>query len=109
MTSEAPSQSATSAQNAEPDWAEQIVDSLESMIESVRSKTSDKAVGVAKILVYSLLGAGLGGAVLLLITIGFVRGLDVALPGAVWSAYLVLGGMFIAIGALLWSRRSRTA
>ena len=98
----------SSANTNEPDWAKQIVDTLDSVIGAVRSKTSDKAVGIVKVIVYALLAAGIGTSVMLLITIGFVRVVDILLPGAVWSAYLLLGGIFFVVGALFWSRRSKS-
>ena len=92
---------------SEPDWAKQVVDSLESVITAIRSKTSDKAIGVVKILVYALLGAGTALVVMLLATIGLIRLIDVVLPGAVWSSYLLLGGIFFVAGRLVWTFRSR--
>ena len=98
----------SSANTNEPDWAKQIVDTLDSVIGAVRSKTSDKAVGLVKVIVYALLAAGIGTSVMLLMTIGFVRVVDILLPGAVWSSYLLLGGIFFVVGALFWSRRSKS-
>jgi len=43
---------------------------------------------------------------LLLLTIGVFRLADAYLPGEVWSAWLVLAGIFLACGAFVWSKRN---
>jgi hypothetical protein len=90
-------------QTSEPDWASQIVDGLEGFVGTVRSKTTEPVQKAAKFLVFGFMGLGVAVMAFLLLVIGFVRFLDWFLP--VWAAYLLLGGMFSAIGLLVWSRR----
>jgi vacuolar-type H+-ATPase subunit I/STV1 len=96
-------QSAARASN--DDWARQIVDGLDSVVDAVRSKTSDPLAKLIKAVVFGVMAAGLGFMTLLLLTIGSIRMLDAYLPSTVWAAYLVLGGLFCLIGVLLWSKR----
>ena len=37
--------------------------------------------------------------------IGLIRLVNNYLPGDVWAAYLVLGGIFLLIGLVLWTKR----
>lgn len=92
-------------QSGQDDWAKQLVDTLDGVVESIRSKTSDPLVKVAKAVVFGVMAAGLGLMALLLLTIGAVRLLDAYLPTGVWSAYLVIGLLFSVIGVVLWRKR----
>lgn len=49
--------------------------------------------------------AGLGVAVLLLVTIGAVRGLTNLVGGRAWLADAILGGIFSLLGLLVWRKR----
>jgi hypothetical protein len=41
-----------------------------------------------------------------LIAIMVVRLVDIRIPGNVWRAHLAIGGLFTALGLLLWTQRS---
>jgi drug/metabolite transporter (DMT)-like permease len=86
------------------DWAVQTADSIERLIDSVRSNTSDRLVSVARLVVFGLLAAILGTIGLVLFTIFAVRILDSYIPGGVWVVYLILGVIFAVLGLYLWSR-----
>lgn len=88
-----------------PDWAAQIVDTLDSVVGAVRSKTSEPLVKVARYLVYGVIMIALGVAALLLLTIGLVRAIDLWIPGRVWSVHLLLGLLFVIAGRILWAKR----
>ena len=88
------------------DWATQVVDTLESVVGAVKAKTTVPALNLVRTVVYALMGVGLAFATLLLLTIGSVRLLDAYLPQGVWLAYLILGGIFFAVGLSVWSKRS---
>jgi drug/metabolite transporter (DMT)-like permease len=88
------------------DWAVQTADTIERYVGTVRSKTTEPVERVARILVYGLVAAILGIAALALLMILVIRVLDIAIPGEVWSAYLVAGGIFTLAGLLLWRKRS---
>ena len=72
-------------------------------------KTSGPAIGVARTVVFGLLGALLALIAAVVFLIGLVRLLDVVIPKDVWLVYLILGGLFVALGAFLWSKRPRDA
>lgn len=88
------------------DWAAETTDSITTAVASVRAKTADPLERVARILVYGLLGVVVGLAALVLVAIAAVRALDVAIPGEVWSAHLVVGGIFVLGGLFLWRKRT---
>jgi drug/metabolite transporter (DMT)-like permease len=88
------------------DWAAQTADTIERYVGTARSKTTEPVERVARILVYGLVAAILGVATLALLMIVVIRVLDIAIPGEVWSAYFVAGGIFTFAGLLLWRKRS---
>ena len=97
---------------ASTDWAAGTADSIERFVGTVRSKTTDPLVGVARWLVYGLLAAIVGTAALILLAVGALRGLIVGLDRvfddhqrSVWVAEAILGGIFTLGGLFLWSRR----
>src|SRR5437763_5581072 len=85
------------------DWAVQTADTIERLVETVRSNTSDRLVSVARLVVFGLLAAILGTVALVAFAILVVRILASYLPD-VWLAYLVLGGFFTLVGLLLWQQ-----
>jgi hypothetical protein len=94
----------------EGDWAAQTADTIERVIGGVRGKTSEPVERIARVVVYGLLAAFLGIAALVLLAILVVRALDVAIPGEVWPAHVITGGIFTLAGLLLWrKRRAKTA
>ena len=89
------------------DWPAQAADAVVRVVAAVRSKTTDPLVTVARALVYGLLAVLVGGAAIVLLVAGLVRGLDVAIPGRVWSTYLVVGGIFTLGGVFLLRKAGR--
>lgn len=92
-------------QQSNGDWAAQLVDQLEGLVQSITSKTTQPLRTVARAVVYGVLMTGLGVAILLLFTIGAVRGLTNLVGGRAWLAHTILGGMFTLVGMLLWRKR----
>lgn len=88
------------------DWAAQTADTIERVVGSVRGKTSEPLERAARVVVFGLVAAFLGVAALVLLAIAAVRALDVAIPGEVWSAHAVVGGIFTVAGLFLWRKRS---
>jgi hypothetical protein len=97
-----PARSATGS-----DWTIQAADKIESVVDAVRTKTTDPLVGISRWVVYGTLAAIVGLVAATVAVIGLVRVLDVILPGHVWVVYVVLGGIFTAVGLVLWSRRPK--
>lgn len=86
------------------DWASQVVDGLDALVDTIRSKTTIPVLKLARGAVFVLMASLLGFAAILLATVGGVRVLDAYLPGNVWSAHLLLGGICVAGGWLCFRR-----
>lgn len=81
------------------DWTVQAADSIERLVGTVRDKTAVPLTTVARAVVFGLLAAVMGIAVLVLVAIGLVRAVNAYLPGDVWAAHLLVGGIFTLAGA----------
>lgn len=90
----------------EQDWAADTADRIDQLVGNIRSKTSDRLVGVARVVVYGLLAAVMGVMALILLVIAGIRFLDAYLPRGVWIPYMVLGAIFVLAGVFLWSKRT---
>lgn len=88
------------------DWAKDTADAIERVVQSVRGKTIGPLEKVARALVYGLLAVIVGIAAAVLGSVALVRVLDVAIPGSVWSAHAITGGIFCLAGLFLWGKRS---
>ena len=94
------------------DWPAQAADTIERVVGTVRDKTTAPALTIARGVVYGTFAALVGTACLVVLIIGAIRGLDVALPDSifgedhVWVAYLILGTLFVVLGAFLWRKRN---
>jgi hypothetical protein len=88
-----------------PDWTDQVADSIEQAVVKVRDKT---VVPVERIVAYVIAGLFL---LFLLTAIGILasvfafRLVDVYLPSGSWATWLLFGGVFMAVGLFLLSRR----
>jgi hypothetical protein len=91
------------------DWAADTADSIDKLVDKVRSKTTTPLERFTRVIVYGSLCAILGLVALVMLIIALVRALDEAIPGEVWPAHLILGGIFIAVGLFMWSRRTGPA
>lgn len=89
-----------------PDWTVQAADTVERLVGGLRDKTAVPLTTVARALVYGLLAAVMAIATAVLVVIGVLRAVDVYLPGEVWSAHLLVGGIFTALGGLLLRKAS---
>lgn len=79
----------------------QAADAVERLVEGLHDKTAVPLTLVARGIVYGLLAAVMGVATLVLVVVGLLRAVDVYLPGEVWSAHLLLGGILTVLGTLL--------
>lgn len=91
------------------DWHLRATSSIVENIDNVRKKTSGPAIGVARMVVFGLVAFLIALVAVPLLLIGIVRLLNDVLPPGVWLTYFILGGIFLAIGLFLWSRRPRGA
>lgn len=88
------------------DWTVAALDRIDALIEKIRSNSTDRLVRIARLVVFGLLIAIMATTAVVLATIALVRALDEAIPGQVWLVYLLLGAIFAALGAFLWSQKS---
>ena len=86
------------------DWSVQAADSIERVVGAIRDKTSGPLTTVARALVFGLLAAVMGLTTLVFLTIAAVRVVNIVLPGEVWTAYLLIGGIFTAVGLFVLGR-----
>ena len=71
----------------------------------MKGKTTGPALKVVRLVVYGLVLLVAASMLLILLIAGLVRLLDIAIPGDVWSAHLIIGGIFLVVGMFLWSKR----
>src|SRR5436305_13727132 len=83
------------------DWAIQTADTIDRIVESVRSNTSDRLVSITRGVVFGLLALILATTALVVVSIVVVRVL-VILLGTAWAAYLLLGGLCTLSQLLFW-------
>ncbi|HET6953351.1 MAG TPA: hypothetical protein VFI47_23435 [Acidimicrobiales bacterium] len=93
------------------DWPAQAADAIERAVGTVRDKTTGPALKVARAAVYGLFAGLVGAAALVLALLFLVRIIDSYLPDAVfgddhmWATYLIIGLLFVIVGAVVWSQR----
>lgn len=88
------------------DWTVQAADAVERLVGGLRDKTAVPLTVVARALVFGLLAAVMAVTTLVLVVAGLLRAVDVYLPGEVWSAHLLLGGILTVLGGLLLRKAS---
>ncbi len=88
------------------DWTTEAADQIERAVTMVRDRTVVPARTATKAVVFGLLASFFAIPALVLLTLGLFRAADAYIPGEVWSAWLALGGIFLAGGAFIWSKRN---
>ncbi len=95
----------------ERDWPAQAAETIERVVGSVREKTTGPALTVARAVVYGLFAGLIGVTCLILLIVALLRLVDNYLPDAVfgvdhmWATYLIVGTVFVLVGAVLWRQR----
>jgi hypothetical protein len=94
------------------DWTSRATDLVETVVDTVRTKTVVPLSKLAQIVVFGLILAAGALAIAILFVIALVRVIDVYLPihphaRSVWITYAGLGAIFVLAGA--FSMRRRTA
>lgn len=85
------------------DWTTQAADTIEKGITLVRDKTVVPAQRGARAVVAGFFAAFFALTAFVLAMILVFRVLNIGLP--VWASWMVLGGIFVILGAFCWSRR----
>lgn len=97
----------------DPNWAETTTDQVVKLVDNVKAKTTKPAVMAARGLVFGLLAIFLGLFAVILLIITLTRGIQVGIlehfmdqPRAVYTSYLIVGGIFSLVGLLLFKKRN---
>jgi hypothetical protein len=91
------------------DWPAQAADAIVDAVGLVRDKATGPVLKAARAVVYGVILGVAGLALLILVPTLAVRILDIIIPGPVWSAHLVLGGVTTLVGLYLLRVARRTA
>ena len=94
----------------ESDWTVAVADRIESVVGTVRDKTTVPIVKAARAVVFGSLAAVAATTALIMLVIAVVR-LHVYLPfhpagRQVWTTDAGLGAIFMAAGAFMWRKRT---
>jgi hypothetical protein len=89
------------------DWTYEVTDRIESVVTTVRDKTTVPAMIGARGVVYGIVVAVLAVVLLVLLIIAALRLLYVYLPihplsRRIWVADLIVSAIFLGSGAFLW-------
>jgi hypothetical protein len=95
---------------ADRDWTVEVADRIESVVGTVRDKTTVPVTKVARGVVFGLVAGILGVAALFMIGLVVIRLLDVYVPihplaRRVWIVDAIASAIFIGSGAFLWQKR----
>ncbi len=92
------------------DWPDQVAGRIESVVATVKGKTTVPVTLIARGLVFGVIVGTLGVVSLLLLVVLGVRLADVYLPyhplaRRVWTVDAAVSAIFLGAGALAWSKR----
>lgn len=104
------------------DWPAQATDTIVDLVGQVRDKTTGPVLTAARGAVFGVLIAVLVALGLTSLVIALVRltqigleaaaeaaGREISRATAVWLSYLIVGCLFVAVGAVLWRLANRKA
>jgi hypothetical protein len=80
------------------------LDTIDTVVAAVNDKAVRPAIVAARAVVFGVVIAVVGIAVLVLFCVAFIRLTTIA-GHRIWGSYIVLGLLFSAIGLFLYSRR----
>jgi hypothetical protein len=80
------------------------LDTIDSVVATVNDRAVRPAIVAARGIVFGVIIAVVGITVVIMFAIGFIRITTIA-GHRIWASYLILGLIFSAIGAVLYSRR----
>lgn len=101
-------------ETASEDWSARATSTIVGYVDTVRGATTGKAMVASRLAVYGIAAALVGVVMLLLSLVLLVRFLVVASSslgitsdGEVWSAYWLLGVIFLLLGWVMWRKRGK--
>ena len=84
--------------------SERALETIDTVVATVNDRAIRPAVVAARGIVFGIIIAVVGITVLVLFCVGFIRLTTIA-GHRIWASYIVLGLIFSAVGAVLYSRR----
>jgi hypothetical protein len=84
--------------------SDRALDTIDTVVATVNDKAIRPAVVAARGIVFGVIIAVVAITVLVLFCVGFIRLTTIA-GHKIWASYIVLGLIFSAVGAILYSRR----
>ena len=88
------------------EWSNRALDTVDRVVATVNDKAIRPAVVAARGIVFGVIIGIVGVAILILLSIGFIRvGTVYLFDHKVWITYLVLGALFCTGGAFAYSKR----
>jgi Cu/Ag efflux pump CusA len=88
------------------DWTTDTANFIERSVETLRDRTVEPAHAAIRVVVFGLLAVLIATPAIILAFVGLFRIIVIIEQGYVWAAWLTMGGIFIAVGAFLWTRRN---
>ena len=85
------------------EWEKTVMSTIDNVVDTAQNKVVKPAHKLARFSVYGFVALVLGLVVLFLLTIAAFRATDIVLP--TYAVYLVWGGIFVALGTLLWIKK----
>jgi hypothetical protein len=86
-----------------------VLDTVDVVVATVNDKAVRPAILAARIVVFGTIIAFVGIAVLILLSVGFIRlTTDYLFDHKVWIAYFALGAVFCGLGTFAYSKRGIT-
>jgi hypothetical protein len=94
------------------DWPAQAADAVVRIVDDVKTKTTDNVVLLVRAIVYGLVIAVLGLAIIVMLSVALLRITDAYLPigdgvgSATWAAHGLLGSLVSILGLGAWMSRT---
>lgn len=83
------------------DWAAQLTEKVGLLVELVRDRTVRPVQKLVRVVIFGALAFSVVIFVLVVFVIGFIRLLNnEVFDQRVWASYLLIGGIFVAVGTL---------
>ena len=80
------------------------LDTIDTVVATVNDRAVRPAIVAARSIVFGIIIAVIGIAVVVMFCIGFIRLTTIA-GHRIWASYIVLGLIFSTVGAILYARR----
>jgi len=84
--------------------SERALETVDTVVATVNDRAIRPAIVAARGIVFGIIIAVVGITVVVLFCVGFIRLTTIA-GHRIWASYIVLGLIFSAVGAILYSRR----